>query len=71
MLILRLRLWVFLKLFRYAAKRIGGRFNEIRPLVEEAYALTKKRPYTSADVKRAGEIVSELKSITSHRGIEP
>ena len=63
MLILRLRLFVLLKLCRYADKRLGSRFKKILPLVEEAYALTKKRPYTSADVKRASEIVSELKSI--------
>lgn len=63
MFILKLRLRAIVFALRHAAPRMGTSGKRILTLAEEAYSLVKKRHYTSEDMKRASQLVAELKSL--------
>lgn len=61
--ILKLRLRAIVFVLHHAAPRMGTSGKWMLTLAEEAYSLVKKRHYTSEDMKRASQIVAELKSL--------
>lgn len=60
----RIKMFVMIRFIRLAAKKKGGKYNELLKEAETVYAYRKKRKLTMAELEKIAAATRKIKQIT-------